>query len=135
MDRPARLVAAKLARRWCGAHSSDMAETRRLSPSAAAPKKSAHACVICGFEPEASVSLVAVSIAGKTRRACAFHALVADRTAPKTLAEFRRACVASDRRGKERRHGEDRRAFWRPTPDRRAESRELGRRHEDAIVG
>lgn len=115
-----------------------MTEPRRPRASAAAPtpspSKGAHGCVICGFEPPAGVSLVAVAVAGKTRRACAFHALVADRAAPANLAEFRRACAASDRRGQERRHAEDRRAFWRPTPDRRAESRELGRRHEDGKV-
>ncbi len=97
-------------------------------------KQASHGCVVCGFSPPAGTSLVPVSIAKRTRRACAFHAIIADRTAPATLAEFRRVCAANDRRGRrsdDRRLGEDRRAFWRPTPDRRAEDREIGRRRED----
>jgi hypothetical protein len=89
---------------------------------------------VCGFEPPDGTTLVAVKVAGTTRRACAFHALVADRTAPATLADFRKVCAANDRRGArdaERRAGQDRRAFWRPTPDRRAEPSELGRRRDD----
>lgn len=107
-------------------------ETRAASP------KPACGCVVCGYEPPAGTTLVPVSIARRVRRACAFHAIVADRTAPATLAEFRRVCAAHDRRGRtsdERRAGEDRRAFWRPTPDRRAEPTELGRRRADEAPG
>ena len=40
---------------------------------------------------------------------------------------------ASERRGSDRRDIEtDRRAFWRPTPDRRREATEQGRRKEDS---
>jgi hypothetical protein len=104
----------------------------------ASTSKPTHRCVVCGYEPPAGTTLVPVSIARRTRRACAFHAIVADRTAPATLAEFRRVCAAHDRRGRssdERRAGEDRRAFWRPTPDRRAEPTELGRRRADDVSG
>jgi hypothetical protein len=104
----------------------------------ASTRKPMHGCVVCGFEPPAGTTLVPVSIARRVRRACAFHAIVADRTAPTTLAEFRRVCAANDRRGRsrdERRASEDRRAFWRPTPDRRAEPTELGRRRADEAAG
>ena len=60
---------------------------------------------------------------------------VARRIKPRSIAALRRACAPAageDRRAAERRDGQmDRRAFWRPTPDRRAEATERGRRAGD----
>jgi hypothetical protein len=39
----------------------------------------------------------------------------------------------TDRRSTERRDSDDRRAFWRPTPDRRREQSERGRRADEKI--
>lgn len=109
-----------------------------VAPATARATK-AHAadgCVVCGYVPPAGKALVPITVGKRTWLACVFHALIADRAAPGTLAELRRVSDAHDRRRRpERRHGEDRRAFWRPTPDRRSERRELGRRREDLLIG
>jgi hypothetical protein len=73
---------------------------------------------------------------GRTKRlACAQHAEVARNVRPRSIAALRRATApAGERRASTTRRlsGSDRRAFWRPTPDRRREERELGRRGTDA---
>ena len=92
------------------------------------PARDAACCVVCGFVPASGVTLVPIRVAGRVRKVCAFHAVIADRAAPATLAELRRVSAAADRRSSDRRAGEDRRAFWRPTPDRRAEATDPGRR-------
>ncbi len=107
------------------------------APSTARETKAraADGCVVCGSAPPAGKALVPITVGKRTWRACVFHAMIADRTAPATLAELRRLAEAHDRRRRpERRHGEERRAFWRPTPDRRSERRELGRRREDLLI-
>jgi hypothetical protein len=93
-------------------------------------------CVVCGL---AEVALLqAIDIRGRGRLACAPHAAVALATKPRSIAALRRACApAGDRRraGGRRAAEMDRRAFWRPTPDRRAEATERGRRRADASTG
>jgi hypothetical protein len=50
------------------------------------------------------------------------------------MAEKRPTTNENRRRRKDRRAAEeDRRAFWRPTPDRRREHAELGRRRDDPV--
>jgi hypothetical protein len=51
---------------------------------------------------------------------------------PKSATEQQRR---EDRRVGDRRGAPDRRAFWRPTPDRRREATELGRREDDGTAG
>jgi hypothetical protein len=95
-------------------------------------------CVVCGL---AEVALLqAIDIRGRSRLACAPHAEVASAIKPRSIAALRRACTppaqGDRRRASGRRAAEmDRRAFWRPTPDRRAEATERGRREADASSG
>jgi hypothetical protein len=102
---------------------------------------SAHAfppgsCVVCGLAEVAS--LEAIDVRGHDRLACRPHAEIARRVKPRSIVALRRACASMAEAG-ERRHASgrrdaqiDRRAFWRPTPDRRAEATERGRRQSDA---
>jgi len=58
------------------------------------------------------------------------------KTAVKASAPIKGPPSEAERRaGSDRREDVDRRAFWRPTPDRRREERELGRRTSDGSTG
>ncbi|MEO7094567.1 MAG: hypothetical protein ABI175_15025 [Polyangiales bacterium] len=93
-------------------------------------------CVVCGHAEVAS--LEAIVVRGQSRLACRTHAAVARETRPRSIAALRRACAPAGRPGERRGAAGrrdstiDRRAFWRPTPDRRAEATERGRRTGDA---
>src|SRR3954453_9656871 len=88
-------------------------------------------CVVCGLAEVAS--LEPIELRGKSRLACRPHAEVARALKPRSIQALRRACAPGERRHVEERREPtlDRRAFWRPTPDRRAEATERGRRATD----
>lgn len=98
------------------------------------PRGNAATCVVCSVDRVADLEEIAIG--GRARLACRAHAELARRTRARSIAALERAAapaavVTTDRRAGERRFGDERRAFWRPTPDRRHEATELGRRAAD----
>jgi hypothetical protein len=91
-------------------------------------------CIVCGATPHRPVV-----IGRYERAACPTHAAIAERVRPKTIAAFVDACTTGERtpgeRRGDRRGAVDRRAFWRPTADRRREATERGRRATDGEPG
>jgi len=90
-------------------------------------------CALCG---RVGRPLETIEVGGTQLFACLPHAEMARVRKPASVEELVRACGIGrgsvERRHERRRSEIERRAFWRPTPDRRREETEAGRRTNDA---
>jgi hypothetical protein len=84
-------------------------------------------CALCG---RVGRPLETIEVEGRALLACQPHAAMAREAKASTLEELIRLC-GIERRRDGRRSEIERRAFWRPTPDRRREPTETGRRSSD----